>query len=96
VLSLDPDQRVLNKGQAGRLLGLTINEMNVLRETGRGPALIGAGEYIVYPSRTVRAWAMYNVHAPTLWFDRFLCDDINDVTRTSITLYSGIGQYYPS
>jgi hypothetical protein len=94
--SHNPDQRVLSKGQAGRLLGLTINEMNVLRETGSGPAVIGTGEYVVYPAHAVRAWAMYNVHAPTLWFDRFLCDDVKEVTRTRIDLNLVTGKYYLS
>jgi hypothetical protein len=94
--SHNPDQRVLSKGQAGRLLGLTIDEMNSLREMGNGPALIGAGEYVGYPAYAVRAWAMYNVHAPTLWFDRFLSDDVKEVTRTRIEFNSTTGKYYLS
>src|SRR5271170_2544768 len=96
MLSLDPDQRMLSKGQAGRLLGLTIREMNVLRETGSGPAFVGTGEYVVYPSHTVRAWAMNNVHAPTLWFDRFFYEDVNDANRTRIMLDSKTSKYYLS
>jgi hypothetical protein len=92
--SNEKDLRMVNRGQAGRLLGLTIREMNDLKEEGKGPEVIGDGDYVAYAIHAVRAWAMLNVIAPIAWFDRFSCANVNDVTRTEIRSDANNEKYY--
>lgn len=74
-----------------KLLGFYRSQMMTLEESGRGPRYQGAGGYVTYREDDVKDWAIKNVHAPAVWFNRF--DDPNPRMVRRTQLYYN-GRYY--
>ncbi len=86
--------QVLSRRQTARLLGLKMSELNTLREVGNGFKFMESDEYIGYVGSTVYMWALVNVHAPRVWFDRFYQNTISDAPRTRIIFDPETSMYY--